>query len=80
MNPTAAAPLPMTDLGRLLSGPHAEAHLTRLMRVLDDELLRVRGRMAAGLAQTDYVHAGKRVVALCNAQMTLKSLHIYLAA
>ncbi len=70
--------LPMSDLGRLLDGPESEAHLARLDRTLEAELAKVRAKMAAGLAQADYVHAGKRVVALCNAQIVLKSLHIYL--
>lgn len=80
MNQPSATVLPMSDLGRLLSGKDAEAHMARLNRSLDDELAKVRSKMAAGLAQADYVHAGKRVVALLNAQMVLKSLHIYTAS
>jgi len=79
MNAQASAPLPMTDLGRLLSGSQSEANLTRLTRALDDELMRVRAKMAAGLGQADFVHASKRVVALVSAQMVLKSLQIFLA-
>jgi hypothetical protein len=52
--------------------------LARLNRSLDDELAKVRAKMAAGLGQADYVHAGKRVVALNQAQLVLKSLHIYI--
>lgn len=77
MNQPVATVLPMSDLGRLLSGKDAEAHLARLNRSLDDELAKVRAKMAAGLAQADYVHAGKRVVALNQAQLVLKSLHLY---
>lgn len=79
MNPSASAPLPMTDLGRLLSGRNAEAHLTRLTRALADEELRMRSRLAAGMGQEDYVRAGKRVTALQHAQAVLKSLQIFLA-
>lgn len=79
MNPSATAPLPMTDLGRLLSGRDAEAHLTRLTRVLADEELRVRSRLSAGLGQDDYVRANRRVLALQHAQAVLKSLQIFLA-
>lgn len=79
MNPSANVPLPMTDLGRLLTGRDADAHLTHLTRALDDEVLRVRSRLAAGLGQEDYVRAGKRVTALQHAQAVLKSLQIFLA-
>jgi hypothetical protein len=79
MNQPVATVLPMSDLGRLLSSSDAEAHLARLNRTLDEELSKVRAKMAAGLAQADYVHAGKRMVALLNAQMVLKSLQIYTA-
>ncbi len=79
MNASATAPLPMTDLGRLLSGRDAQVNLTQLDRALDDELMRVRRRMAAGLGQEEYVHAGKRVTALQSAQLVLKSVQIYLA-
>jgi hypothetical protein len=72
------SPEPMTDIGRLLADKDSQAHRERLNRTLEDELRRVRAKMAAGLAQQDYVHAGKRVVALTNAQIVLKSLHIYL--
>lgn len=70
---------PMTDIGRLLGAKDAQANLERLNRTLEDELRRVRAKMAAGLSQQDYVHAGKRVVALNNAQIVLKSVQIYLA-
>lgn len=79
MNTQMSAPLPLTDLGRLLRGPQADVHLTALTRALDDEVLRVRGRMAAGLAQAEFVQSSKRVAALHSAQMVLKSLQIYLA-
>ena len=71
--------LPMTDLGRLLSGPQSGEHLDSLRQTLDNELSRVRQRMTKGLSKEDYVHACKRVVALNHAQMVLKSVHIYLA-
>ena len=78
MNASVQAPLPMTDLGRLLHGPDAESNLVKLHRALEDEILKVRKKMSAGLNQTDYVHASKRVNALSHAQMVLKSLQIYL--
>lgn len=77
MNPSA---LPMTDLGRLLSGPQSGEHLESLRQTLDKELDRVRQRMGKGLSKEDYVHACKRVVALNHAQMVLKSVHIYLGS
>jgi hypothetical protein len=79
MNPSATVPLPMTDLGRLLSGRNAESNLTRLTRALADEELRVRSRLAAGLNQDDYARANRRVLALQHAQSVLKSLQIFLA-
>jgi hypothetical protein len=69
----------MTDLGRLLSGRDAEAHLTRLTRALADEEQRVRSRLSAGVTQEDYVRANRRVLALQHAQSVLKSLQIFLA-
>jgi hypothetical protein len=80
MNPSHTATLPMTDLGRLLTGRDAETHLTRLSRVLEDEERRVRARMAAGLNQEEYLRAGRRVVALQHADSVLKSLRIFLSA
>jgi len=77
MQPGVVPPPPMTDLGRLLSGPDAEAHLTRLSRVLADEEQRVRKRMAAGLTQEDYGRAGRRVSALQHADAVMKSLKIF---
>jgi len=79
MNAQTQAPLPMTDLGRLLSGPDARVNLTRLLRTLEDEALRVNRKMSQGLSQDDYAHASKRVTALNSAQMILKSLQIFLA-
>lgn len=79
MNAHTQAPLPMTDLGRLLSGKDAQANLTKLLRTLEDESLRVNRKMSQGLSQDDYAHASKRVVALDSAQLILKSLQIYLA-
>lgn len=79
MNPSASIPLPMTDLGRLLSGRNAEAHIIRLTRALADEELRMRGRLSAGLSQDDYVRANRRVLALQHAQAVLKALQIFLA-
>lgn len=79
MNTNATPALPMTDLGRLLAGRDGEANLTALNRALEDELGRVRARMAAGLGQAEYVHAGKRALALGSAQLVLKSLRIFLA-
>ena len=79
MNAMTQAPLPMTDLGRLLSGQDAQTHLTKLLRTLEDEILRVNRKMSQGLSQDDYAHASKRVTALTRAKMILTSLHIYLA-
>lgn len=79
MNAHSQAPLPMTDLGRLLSGPDAQTHLTKLLRTLEDEVFRVNRKMGQGLSQDDYAHASKRVTALNSAQMILKSLQIFLA-
>jgi hypothetical protein len=79
MNAAAQAPLPMTDLGRLLHGQDAASNLVRLHRALEDEILKVRKKMSVGLNQADYVYASKRVNALANAQVVLKSLQIYLA-
>ncbi len=79
MNAMTQAPLPMTDLGRLLSGKDAQMNLTKLLRTLEDESLRVNRKMSQGLSQDDYAHASKRVTALNSAQMILTSLQIYLA-
>lgn len=79
MNAMTQAPLPMTDLGRLLSGKDAQTNLTKLLRTLEDESLRVNRKMSQGLSQDDYAHASKRVTALNSAQMILTSLQIYLA-
>ena len=79
MNHGVAPPPPMTDLGRLLSGRDAEVHLTRLSRVLADEEMRVRRRLAAGLSQEDYARASRRVSALQHAEAVLKSLKIFFA-
>jgi|LauGreDrversion4_2_1035121.scaffolds.fasta_scaffold1827954_1 hypothetical protein len=78
MNAHAQAPLPMTDLGRLLSEKDAQMNLTKLLRTLEDESLRVQRKMSQGLSQDDYAHASKRVSALDSAQLILKSLQIYL--
>lgn len=72
------ASTPMTDLGRLLSGPQAPEHLLKLLRTLEDERIKVGRKMAAGLNQDDYAHASRRISALDSAQMVLKSLQIYL--
>ena len=77
MQPSVAIPPPMTDLGRLLSGPDADVRLTQLSRVLADEEMRVRKRMAAGLTQEDYGRAGRRVSALQHADAVMKSLKIF---
>lgn len=79
MNDNVQAPLPMTDLGRLLLGQDAASNLVKLNRALEDESLKVQKKMSAGLNQADYVHASKRVSALGHAQAVLKSLQIYLA-
>ena len=79
MNANVQAPLPMTDLGRLLHGPDATSNLVKLHRALEDETYKVRKKMSAGLNQADYVHASKRINALNHAQAVLKSLQIYLA-
>ena len=69
----------MTDLGRLFNGPDAGANFTRLSRVLADEELRVRKRMAVGLNQEDFGRASRRVCALQHAEVVLKSLKIFFA-
>ena len=79
MNANAQAPLPMTDLGRLLQGQDAQSNLVELHQVLEDEALKVQKTMAAGLNPADYVQASKRVNALEHAQAVLTSLQIYLA-
>ncbi len=78
MDKKSSFPLIMTDLGRLLAGADGSQALTRLMRALDDEAIRVRRKMSSGLSQGDYVHASQRVTALDSAQMILKALQIYL--
>lgn len=78
MNAQTQAPLPMTDLGRLLSGNEASVNLTRLLRSLEDEVSKVQRKMRQGLSQDDYAHASKRITALNSAQMILKSMVIYL--
>jgi len=78
MNAHTQAPLPMTDLGRLLSGNEASANLTRLLRSLEDEASKVQRKMSQGLSQDDYAHASKRITALNSAQLILKSMGIYL--
>jgi hypothetical protein len=78
-NPSAAPPLPMTDLGRLLCGKNADANLAQLCSILADEDLRVRARMAAGLGQEDYPRAERRLQALRHAEAVLKSIKIFTA-
>lgn len=51
MDKKSSFPLIMTDLGRLLAGADGSQALTRLMRALDDEAIRVRRKMSSGLSQ-----------------------------
>jgi len=70
-------PAPMTDLSTLLTGPMAEANLTKLLRLCEDELGTLKRKMAAGLNNEEYVKAAKHTFALINAQMVLKSIRTY---
>lgn len=73
----AGTPAPMTDLSVLLTGPMAEANLTKLLRICEDEVGVLKRKMGAGLSNEDYVKAAKHTFALLNAQMVLKSIQTY---
>jgi hypothetical protein len=70
-------PSPMTDLSALLTGPMAEANLTKLLRICEDEAGNLKRKMAAGLSNEEYVKVAKHTFALINAQMVLKSIQTY---
>jgi hypothetical protein len=70
-------PSPMTDLSALLTGPMAEANLTKLLRACEDEVGNLKRKMAAGLSNEEYVKAAKHTFALINAQIVLKSIQTY---
>lgn len=70
-------PSPMTDLSALLTGPMAEANLTKLLRACEDEVGSLKRKMAAGLSNEEYVKAAKHTFALINAQIVLKSIQTY---
>jgi len=73
----AGTPAPMTDLSVLLTGSMAEANLTKLLRVCEDEVGNLKRKMSAGLSNEEYVKAAKHTFALINAQMVLKSIQTY---
>ena len=79
MTPGVTPPVPMTDLGRLLSGAEADANLSQLSRLLAEEESRVRARVAGGLSQEEYPQAGRRLAALRHAEAVLKSIRIFTA-
>ena len=72
-----STPSPMTDLSALLTGPMAEANLTKLLRICEDEAGNLKRKMAAGLSNEEYVKVAKHTFALINAQMVLKSIQTY---
>jgi len=73
----SSTPAPMTDLSVLLMGSMAEANLTKLLRICEDEVAVLKRKMAAGLSNEEYVKVAKHTFALINAQMVLKSIQTY---
>lgn len=78
MNYSLPAPEPITDLARLLAGSQGAQNLNRLMRILNDEEMRIKRQMGAGLDSDTYERAGRRFLAVQHAQSVLKSLNMYL--
>ncbi len=80
MNFGLASPEPMTDLGRLLTGPQGDDNLNYLLRALGDEEMRVTRLLSTGLEKEQYARALRRVTALQYASIVLKSLRIFLTS
>lgn len=78
MNYSMPAPQPITDLARMLGSPQGDRSLDKLLRILNDEELKVAQLLNRGLDKNDYARASRRVHALQHAQAVLKSLHMFL--
>ena len=65
-----------TEVGKLLSGQHADFNFTQMNSILQNELAIARSKLRAGLAREQYDIARQKIDSLLAALLVLKSVQI----